>query len=297
MFPQAKSAINSQYDDIDFDQINTAKESKYKEKWVDDAAKFVGGEQWLQLPDWVAAFMEDATILPEMATADPRLQGGNRRASAPAVANATPVRERESEDAITKLKKQANDSAATVSELQRRSGETVPELTKEANRSANTVRQLQQQQQAVANEAVQELQRRESRRVSALEPPATVKAPEPPKPPPMGQAPKAPGAMPAPSPSAKAGSGGGGDKNSALFAAIEARKAKQDARAAAIDAGEIEVESPRSKRTKEQAGKEKEAKQKEKEAKREAKQKVKAAQDARREQAALAEARRLAATG
>ena len=42
----------------------------------------------------------------------------------------------------------------------------------------------------------------------------------------------------------KAG-GGGGDKNSALFAAIEARKAKQDARAAAIDAGEIEVESPR----------------------------------------------------
>ena len=43
----------------------------------------------------------------------------------------------------------------------------------------------------------------------------------------------------------------------ALFAAIEARKAKQEARMKAIEAGEITVEDPREKRLREQAEQEK----------------------------------------
>ena len=45
--------------------------------------------------------------------------------------------------------------------------------------------------------------------------------------------------------------GGGSDPQSALFAAIAARKEKQEARMRAIEAGEIEVEDPREKRLQE----------------------------------------------
>ena len=57
---------------------------------------------------------------------------------------------------------------------------------------------------------------------------------------------------------ARGGGGGGGtvappvpsDPQSALFAAIQARKAKQEARAAAIARGEVEVVDPREAREK-----------------------------------------------
>ena len=46
--------------------------------------------------------------------------------------------------------------------------------------------------------------------------------------------------------------GGGDDPGAAMRAAIEARRAKQEARAAAIERGELAVEDPREKRLREE---------------------------------------------
>jgi len=60
------------------------------------------------------------------------------------------------------------------------------------------------------------------------------------------------GARAATTSSGGGGDGGGGDAQSALFDAINARKAKQEERMRAIEAGELTVEDPREKRLKEQ---------------------------------------------
>ena len=88
-------------------------------------------------------------------------------------------------------------------------------------------------------------------------------APPPPPPPPMAPPPPPPAAPPPPPPvPAAAGGGGGGDgggggggggggDTNALFAAIAARKEKQEARMRAIEAGEIVAVDPREAREKE----------------------------------------------
>eukprot|EP00964_Phaeocystis_antarctica_P016784 scaffold9233_cov59-Phaeocystis_antarctica.AAC.3 len=101
----------------------------------------------------------------------------------------------------------------------------------------------------------------------------------PPPPPPKGLAPPPPppvGLKPPPAAGAAAPAASGEPVN-ALFAAIEARKAVQEARMAAIASGELTVEDPREKRLREQAAQEKAEKAAAKAAKKAAKDAAKAA--------------------
>ena len=82
-------------------------------------------------------------------------------------------------------------------------------------------------------------------------PPPPPAPPPPPPPPPPGAAPPPPAAP------SGGGGGGGGEEENPMFAAIRARKEKQEARMRAIEAGEVQVEDPREARLREQAEKEK----------------------------------------
>ncbi|EOD39231.1 hypothetical protein EMIHUDRAFT_439904 [Emiliania huxleyi CCMP1516] len=88
------------------------------------------------------------------------------------------------------------------------------------------------------------------RKEQPAEPPSALPPPPPPSggPPPPPRAPPPPPRPPPPPPSSSrsgAGAGEGSDPQSALFAAIAARKEKQEARMRAIEAGDLKVEDPR----------------------------------------------------